>query len=129
MAVIETVGLNSTDDWQDFDDTRSRENIPNSNSGSEATSGISKFSSGNWEYGFFRPTGVSNISSSATVDDAIFYLWLVTDFGSVTHTATFREILEPWVEDELTHNIYSTDNSWQSGAQQKIFPENRIVPA
>ena len=103
------ISENTTRDFTGVDDAGSNVSTPTTPAGSATSFVCSGFGD---EIGFLRFQGLSNIDSGATVTAVTIGLTKnnVTAAGSVA----FKPLLRAWVEAELTHNVYSTGNSWQT---------------
>ena len=105
---IESAGDNSTDDHIGTEDVSLWDT---SNHGSDSAMFIG---SASFYCSLYRFTGLSSISSSATVNSAVPSLYVEGSFGSNNKDIVFRRCLLPWVEGEAHQTIYSTGNSWTS---------------
>lgn len=99
---IETIGDNTTDDWPGCEDV-GLWNATNHNG--------QDLWMGSGYYTLIKFSGLSNISSSATIDAATIFLY---SLGGQSPTGNFRRLLRDWIETEATVNVYSTGNSWTS---------------
>ena len=92
-----------------------RESDPTSNFSSGYNSDImevTRFNFNDRNDALLRFTGLSNISSSATVTSATLYIYQTGNNAS--YSVDLFRCLRPWVEGQATWNIYSTGNSWST---------------
>lgn len=55
---------------------------------------------------------ISSIPSNATIISAILTLWTSTDFSDRAGVVEVYRVLQAWVENESTWNIYATGHNW-----------------
>ena len=113
---IETVGLNSTDDWSsagDCLDTYMDLNNPNDNPDTSNQIRFTWNSATLYYKGLIKFPGLSNISSAATVSAASMSIMPNNDGDAISYSA--RRMLRAWVIDEVTHTLESTGVNWTDG--------------
>ena len=57
---------------------------------------------------------LSSIPATEICDSAILSLWLAADLANQACTFSAHRLLKNWVENQVTYNIYSTGNSWDT---------------
>ncbi len=66
---------------------------------------------GTTAHALFRTASIAaNIPAGSTINTATVRVYVTHVSG--THVTNIHGILQPWVEDEVTYNSYSTGNSW-----------------
>ena len=105
-----TTGV-GTGTYSGVDDNGLQELSPTTNNGSAASFYVSKYSTGDFQNGVLKFTGLSNIPTNATVTSVTIGLYVI-ESGTNTQNLDFRRLLRDWVEAEATWNIYSTGNNW-----------------
>ena len=126
MPVV-TIGENTADDFAGCEDNKVKLNTPDNNYGATDEYYLSKFSSTIIDHGLCKFSGLSNISSPVTVNDATFYFYLTGYLGSGTHVFSLRQLYRNWLEGtqdgadrsndtpySSCWNEYGDENSWET---------------
>ena len=108
MPVI-TIGDNTADDFAGTEDAYFRSDAPTSNYGSDAT--IRAYGS-TARNGVLSFSGFANVPAGATINDITQYIYNTS--GITSSIFSFRRVLLNWVEAQITWNIYSTGNNWNT---------------
>lgn len=64
---------------------------------------------------FYQATGLSNITGPVTVNSATMYFYIYAQATTADVTMTLRRVLQAIVDGEITWNVYSTGNAWDTG--------------
>jgi hypothetical protein len=106
----EIIGENTGDDYSGVEDSYLDMNNPNDNPDTSAQIRISWFSATLRYMGIIIFTGLTNISSLASVSSATMYLYPHNDGSAISYSA--RRLLVDVVINQVTWNIFSTGNNW-----------------
>jgi len=106
-----TIGSNTIDDYSGTEDADIKSNAPTSNTGTSAYMNL--INTTNNYKGVIRFTGLSSLPASAVVIDATLYVYKYSDLSAAN--GSLYQILQPWVEGEVTWNEYATGSPWDAG--------------
>jgi hypothetical protein len=109
----ETIGDNSGDDYSGSEFAEIREASPTSNFGSNSLVSYNPTGSSTEESAVIGFSGISNITSG-TVTSASMYMYQ-SSFSGNTHTISANRLLVSFTESQVTWNIRSTGNNWNTG--------------
>lgn len=102
-----TIGENTGDDYSGCEDTLCNIFAPTNDY--SASSSIYMGRNETWNT-FIKFSGLSNISSSASVSDASLFLYEFN--GDNGYNIDVRRFLRDWIDNEANYNVWTTGNNW-----------------
>lgn len=115
----ETIGENTTDDYAGFVDTFISEGSATTNFGSASYMEVNKYTSGGWNMGLVKATGIASLPATAVISAVSLYVRVnAADLADGTYVISAKRLLRNWVTAEATWNIWSTSNNWTTAGAQ-----------
>lgn len=109
----ETIGENTTDDYAGLVDTFISEGSATTNYGSSSYMEVNKYTSGGWNMGLVKATGIASLPATAVISAVSLYVRVnAADLANGTYVISAKRLLRNWVTAEATWNIWSTSNNW-----------------